>query len=76
MPDPITELVQRGRALTPEDRERLVDQLLESLNEPAASGLNAAWELEVQERLAAYDRGEVQAIDAAEVFAKARRIAQ
>lgn len=76
MPDPITELVQRGRALTPEDRERLVDQLLESLNEPAASDLSAAWELEVQERLAAYDQGKVQAVDAAEVFARARRIAQ
>ena len=76
MPDPITELVQRRRALTPEDRERLVDQLLESLNEPAASDLSAAWELEVQERLAAYDQGKVQAVDAAEVFAKARHIAQ
>ena len=76
MADPVTELVQRGRALKPEDRERLVDQLLESLNEPATSDLSAAWELEVQERLAAYDRGEVQAVDAAEVFAKARRIAQ
>jgi putative addiction module component (TIGR02574 family) len=76
MPDPVTDLVQRGRALTPEDRERLVDQLLESLNEPAASDLNAAWELEVQERLAAYDRGDVQTVSAADVFAKARRIAQ
>lgn len=76
MPDSVSDLVLRGRALTPEDRERLVDQLLESLNEPAASDLSAAWEQEVQERLAAYDQGMVQAVDAAEVFAKARRIAQ
>ena len=39
MPDPVAELVERGRALPPEDRERLVDQLLESLNEPAAAEL-------------------------------------
>ena len=76
MPDQVSELVKRGRALAPEDRERLVDQLLESLNEPAAAELNAAWEAEIERRLAAHDGGTVQAVDAAEVFAKARRIAQ
>jgi putative addiction module component (TIGR02574 family) len=76
MPDQVSELVARGRALTPQDRERLVDQLLESLNEPAAAQLDAAWEAEIQRRLAEYDRGEVVAIDAEEVFAKARRLAQ
>jgi putative addiction module component (TIGR02574 family) len=76
MTDQVSELVKRGRALPPEDRERLVDQLLESLNEPAAAELNAAWESEIERRLAEYDQGSVQAIDAEEVFAKARRIAQ
>ena len=76
MPDQVTELVKRGRALAPEDRERLVDQLLESLNEPAASELNAAWEAEIEKRLAEYDRGEAKAVDAEAVFAKARRIAK
>ena len=76
MPDQVTELVKRGRALAPEDRERLVDQLLESLNEPAATELNAAWEAEIEKRLAEYDRGEVTAIDAEAVFATARRIAK
>lgn len=76
MSDPVTELVQRGRALPAEDRERLVDQLLESLNEPAAAELDASWEAEIERRLKEYDRGEVQAIDAAEVFAKARLIAK
>ena len=76
MPDQVSELVQRGRALAPEDRERLVDQLLESLNEPAAAELDAAWEAEIEQCLAAYDQGAVQAVEAAEVFAKARRLAQ
>ena len=76
MPDQVTELVKRGRALAPEDRERLIDQLLESLNEPAASELNAAWEAEIEKRLAEYDRGEAKAVDAEAVFAKARRIAK
>jgi len=76
MADQVSELLKRGRALAPQDRERLVDQLLESLNEPAAAELDASWEAEIQRRLGEYDRGEVQAVDAEEVFAKARRLAQ
>lgn len=76
MPDQVSELVKRGRALAPEDRERLVDQLLESLNEPAVAQLDKAWEAEIERRLGEYERGEVQAIDAEEVFAKARLIAK
>ena len=76
MQDPVSDLVQRGRALAPADRERLVDQLLESLNEPAATELSAAWESEIERRLAEYDQGTVQADSAEEVFAKARRIAR
>ena len=76
MQDQVSDLVQRGRALAIEDRERLVDQLLESLNEPAAAELNAAWEAEIERRLSEYDQGTVQAVSAEEVFAKARRIAK
>lgn len=75
MPDQVADLVKRGRALAPADRERLVEQLLESLNESAATELDAAWEAEIERRLAEYDRGEVHAVDAEEVFAKARRVA-
>jgi putative addiction module component (TIGR02574 family) len=76
MNNAIAELIQRGRALPPQEREELVEQLLESLNEPAADQLDEAWDAEIQRRLAAYDRGEVTAIDAAEVFAKAARLAR
>lgn len=75
MPDQVTELAERGKALAPEDRERLVELLLQSLNEPAVAEIEAGWETEIERRLAEYDRGEVQAIDAEEVFAKAKRIA-
>ena len=72
MPDQVSDRVKLGRAFAPKDRERLVDELLESLNEPAAAELNAAWETEIERRLAEYDRGDVQAIDAAGVFSKVR----
>lgn len=76
MPDQVIELAERGKALTPGDRSRLVDLLLESLHESPIAEVEAAWEKEIDRRLAQYDRGEVQAIDAEEVFAKARRIAR
>ena len=76
MSDQVIELAERGKALTPGDRSRLVDLLLESLHESPIAEVEAAWEKEIDRRLAEYDRGEVQAIDAEEVFAKARRIAR
>jgi putative addiction module component (TIGR02574 family) len=74
MNDPVAELVQRGLSLPPEARERVVEGLLQSLNESASSQLDAAWEAEIEKRLAEYDRGSVQAIDAEAVFAKARKL--
>ncbi|WP_255355205.1 addiction module protein [Pelomonas sp. Root1217] len=59
-----------------EERERLVDELLASLNEPAARELDDAWAAEIERRLAAFDRGEVQSLSADEVFAKARVLAR
>jgi putative addiction module component (TIGR02574 family) len=76
MADTVADLVQRGRALPPDEREKLVEQLLESLNESAARQLDAAWSAEIKKRLAEYDSGAVEAIDAEDVFAKAARLAQ
>ena len=76
MHDQVIELAQRGKALTTDERSRLVDILLESLHEPLIAEVKAAWEVETERRLAAYDRGEAKAVDAEEVFAKARSIAR
>lgn len=76
MQDPISELVRRGRELAPADRGRPLDQRLESLNEPAVAELDAAWEGEIERRLADYRAGLVRAIDGDDVFAKARRLAK
>jgi putative addiction module component (TIGR02574 family) len=76
MPDTVADLVQRGRALPPEQREKLVEQLLGSLKESAVQELDASWKAEIAKRLTEYDSGAVAAIDAEEVFAKAARLAQ
>ena len=75
MTDLVVELVERSRTLSTQDRSRLVEMLLETLQEPALSEIDTAWDTEIRRRVAAYDRGEVQTFSADEVFAEARRIA-
>lgn len=74
--DQVAELAERGKALAPEDRSRLVDILLESLQEDPLADVEATWDEEVERRLAAYDRGEIHAVEGEVVLAKARRLAQ
>ena len=73
MRDQVAELAERGQALAPEDRSRLVDMLLASLREAPTAEVEAAWDKEVEHRLCASGRGEMHAIDGEEVLAKARR---
>jgi len=56
----------------------LVSELAERARalDPAAAELAAAWEAEIERRLAEHYRGEVSAVDAETVFAKARHLAQ
>jgi putative addiction module component (TIGR02574 family) len=76
MPDVLKELEQQAKALTPEERAKLAEILLESLQEAPIADIEAAWDREIQERAAAYDRGELQTISAEDVFAEARRLAK
>jgi len=75
MIDIVAELADRGRALAPDDRSRLVELLLESLHEPPLCEIEAAWDAEIVRRVVAYRKGEVQTYAAEDVFAEARRIA-
>jgi putative addiction module component (TIGR02574 family) len=75
MPDVVTELAERGRALAPEERARLVDLLLDSLHESPEPEVEQAWRLEIRRRVEAYKRGEVKLHDADDVLAEVKRIA-
>lgn len=75
MQDTVVELAQRGRALTAQDRERLVDLLLASLEDAPDPKVEEAWRVEIQRRVAAYERGEAVLYDADEVMAEAKRLA-
>lgn len=65
-----------AHALAPEDRAKLAQSLLESLQQPTLTDVREAWDREIESRLAAYDRGEVQTYAAEDVFAELRRRSQ
>lgn len=76
MSDALEELERKAKSLSAEERARLAEVLLESLEGESLAEIEAVWEREIEERAAAYDRGELQTISAEEVFAEARRLAR
>ena len=76
MSDTLKELEAQARSLSPDERARLAEMLLESLREAPFAEIEKAWEMEIAERAAAYDRGELPTLSAESVFAEARRLAR
>jgi len=76
MSDLLKKLEQHAKALTAEERARLAEILLESLRNAPIAEIQAAWDREIEQRVAAYDRGELQTLSAEDVFAEARRLAR
>ena len=76
MSDSLKELEAQARSLSPEERARLAESLLESLRDAPIAEIEKAWEVEIAERVAAYDRGELPTFSAESVFAEARRLAR
>jgi len=74
MSDALTELEQQAQALTLEERARLAEVLLESLQKAPLAEIEAAWHQEIEQRVAAYDRGELPTFSAEDVFAEAKRL--
>src|SRR5919106_4191587 len=72
----LAEIEQQARMLSAHERAQLAEILLESLHEAPLSEIDAAWRHEIEERVAAYDRGEIQTYAAEEVFAEARRMSR
>lgn len=73
MSDLVTELSQRAQELAPEDRARLAEELLASLDSGLEPEIDAAWDEELRKRIAEVENGTVKLVPADEVFARARR---
>ena len=73
MTDRHQRILTEAMALPPMDRAELVEQLLASFDFPARAEIDAAWSTEADDRLRAYERGDIEALPAEGVF---RRIQQ
>ena len=76
MTSSLKNVTQLARALTVEERAQLAETLLESLQTPPLSDIEALWDREIEARVAAYDRGEMPSYAAEDVFAEARRLSR
>jgi len=60
-------------ALPPIERASLIDELLASFDFPARREVDELWAREAEERIDAYERGEVKAVPADKVFRRIGR---
>ena len=74
MPSLVEELSARAKLLPSQDRARLAEELLESLEGEAEAGAEAAWDREIERRVAEIDAGTVKLVSAEDVHAEARRM--
>ncbi|PPE67504.1 addiction module protein [Caldimonas caldifontis] len=72
MPDLVAELSAQAKALPPEDRARLAEELLASLD-PHEADVDAAWDAELRRRIDEVERGIVELIPADQAFAQVRQ---
>ena len=62
------QILQQALALPLEERAELIDRLLATFEAPPDPVLDQLWANEAHDRLDAYDRGEIQALNAEEVL--------
>ena len=67
------QILQQALGLSPQDRAEIAERLLASFQTPPDPLLDELWAREAEERLDAYDRGELGAVPAEEVFARIER---
>ena len=67
------QILKDALALPPQERAALVERLLVSFQSAPDPNLDELWAREAKERLEAYDRGELKAVPAEEVFDRIRQ---
>jgi putative addiction module component (TIGR02574 family) len=67
------ELKRKAAQLNDNERAELALALIESLDRETDVGVEEAWQIEVERRVAQIERGEVKLIPGDEVFARVRR---
>jgi putative addiction module component (TIGR02574 family) len=66
------EIFQAALALSQEAKLALIEQLFASLGHAVQKDIEARWAAEAEDRLRAFERGELRAVPGKEVFAELR----
>jgi putative addiction module component (TIGR02574 family) len=69
----LKQIEEQARSLSAEERAQLAESMIESLH-GSMPDIKAAWDEEIERRVAAFDRGEIASYDGKDVFAAARHI--
>ena len=75
MADTLEVLSNEALVLPPDQRAELAYRLLVSIEPDSPACTDAAWDQEIERRIARFDAGESRSIPAAEVFARLSEIA-
>jgi putative addiction module component (TIGR02574 family) len=73
MSDRGAQILKDALSLPPTERVALVERLLASLDSPAREHIDVLWGQEAEDRLEAFERGEVPTIAAKNVFDEIRK---
>ena len=68
-----TQILKEALSLPPEERAALVEHLLASLDASARQHIDTLWAQEAEDRLDAFERGEISTIPAQNVFDAIRK---
>jgi putative addiction module component (TIGR02574 family) len=61
-------VLEGALALPPTERAVLIEEILSSFDFPSRKGVDALWAKEAEDRIDAYERGEMRSVPAQEVF--------
>jgi putative addiction module component (TIGR02574 family) len=73
MSDRGAQILKDALSLPPTARVALVERLLASLDSPAREHVNVLWGQEAEDRIDAFERGEIPTIAAKDVFDEIRK---
>lgn len=76
MSDLVTELSQKSQALSPKDRARLAEMLLDSIHLRADQSIEDAWDEELKRRIDEVEQGTASLVSAKDAFAQVRHAIQ
>jgi putative addiction module component (TIGR02574 family) len=70
MPAPVEHILAEALELSPVARAELVENILSSFEFKARNTIDALWAQEVEDRIDAFERGEMSTIPAKDIFAE------